>query len=94
MAYGNQSGNKPAFTPNRTSAPVAARNVQADADKGIILSTGMFKPEKGVAIASIRLKETVTLEAGDYVNVYHNAEKKSDKSPDFRLQVKRLNKKA
>ena len=64
-----------------------------DSSKTAILTTGLFAPEnsKSKAIGTIKLKEAVTLPAGSYINLYE-VDRKGDKSPVFRLQVREASK--
>lgn len=59
-------------------------------DSSVVLSTGLFAPdnEKSKATATIKLKEAVTIPAGAYINLYKNEDRKSDKSPIYRVQVR------
>lgn len=92
MAYGNQ--NRSTFTKpaagnsgGATKRPMAA---------GVVLSTGLFAPDRegSKAIATVKVKEAVTIPAGSYINLYENDKKTSDKSPLFNIQVRQATKKA
>ncbi len=92
--YNNQgNGNRGNYGSKPSYAGNAVDKKQTDAEKGIVFSTGLFKPEKGMAVGSIKIKETITLPAGSYLNLYQN-EPKSPKSPVYRIQVKTVQKKA
>lgn len=85
MAY-NQSGNRPAYgSSNSNKGPVQAK-VGA---KPALFTTGLFRPdsEKSKALASIRLKEALTIPAGSYINLYTVDEPKEN-GPTHRIQVK------
>lgn len=88
MAYGrsnNGSNSNSVARPasgTTTGKPVAAGTTAA------IFSTGLFAPREGSkSIATVQLKEAVTIPAGSYINMYE-ADSKGDKSPIFRLQVR------
>lgn len=92
MAYGQQSNsNRGGYSSNRTNSSNSSSDVVSKAK--YILRTGMFEPKPGKdgkvakALASIQLKESVTLPAGSYVSLYE-AERKNEKSPIFTLAVK------
>lgn len=95
MAYGQQNNNsKGGYANNRTAAPAAttAATAAAHSDKPkveAIFSTGLFAPTKpGVrSMGSVQLKESVTIPAGSYINLYPNDKPTSDKSPAFRVVV-------
>jgi hypothetical protein len=88
MAYGkSNTGN---FARTGTQAP-AGQPMKAEP----IFSTGLFVPDaeavaKGVsAMASIQVKEDITIPAGSYIAVYDNSnDRKSETSPHFRMVVK------
>ena len=72
------------------TAQAASKPVQKEAGKSdALFSTGLFAPSNSdsKAIATIKLKEAVTLPAGSYINLYES-DKKSDKSPLFKMQVR------
>lgn len=54
-----------------------------------LFKTGLWAPtrEGSKAIATVQVKETITIPAGSYLNLYQ-ADKKNEKSPDFNLQVR------
>lgn len=90
---GNNGYNKTNSAPVRGnySARPATGDQAGDQGKSVIIfSTGLFKPDReGVkALASIQVKEDITIPAGSYISVYHNEVKKSPTSPDYRLMVK------
>lgn len=95
MAYG-QSGNRPQGPQNSNTgtqrsntavqksvgATGAAKSTEA------LFSTGLFAPREGSkSVATVQLKEAVTIPAGSYINLYQS-EAKSDKSPIFRMQIR------
>lgn len=54
-----------------------------------LFTTGLWAQEKGPAMASVQVKEDVTIPAGSYLNVYDNRDsKKTATGPDFRITVK------
>lgn len=58
-------------------------------DSNQIFKTGMWAPtrEGSKALATVQLKETITIPAGSYLNLYQS-DKKNEKSPDFNLQIR------
>lgn len=61
-----------------------------------LVNTGLFAPEEGSpskAIASVKLKEAVTIPAGSYINLYENDRRKQDTDPVFKLQIREAKKK-
>lgn len=93
MAYQTNRGSN---ATNQVSSNVTNRtnNLAAGARPQVepIYSTGLFRPDpnKSKALAGIQVRETVTIPAGSFINVYEVEadKKKSDKSPDFRLMIK------
>lgn len=54
-----------------------------------LFQTGMWLQEKGPALASVQVKEDITIPAGAYINLYDNrGDKKSDAHPDFKVTVR------
>lgn len=92
MAYGNN--NRSTFSGNRTAA--AGTTATKAKSPGVVLSTGLFAPDRegSKALATVRVKEAVTIPAGSYINLYENTKKSSDKSPLFNIQVRQATKKA
>ena len=89
MAGFNQSTAR-AVTSTAATTKVAATGAgTTSSNDNEIFSTGMFKPNKeGVkSIASVKLKEDLTIPAGSYVNIYVNEYKKEDNHPDYKLRV-------
>lgn len=88
MAYGNSGNNrsfqKPSNAPVQTKGPSTA-----------LLSTGLFAPDRegSKAVATVRIKEAVTIPAGSYINLYESDRSKGEKSPMFRLQIREATKK-
>jgi uncharacterized cupin superfamily protein len=76
------SGNK-----NRvqTPAPVSSGTTAAKAET--LFKTGLWKKEGGKSLASVQVKETITIPAGSYINLFEN-DKKSDSHPDFSITVR------
>lgn len=69
-----------AVTTNKATGPAA----------GTLFTTGLFAPlsEKSKAIGTVQIKETITIPAGSYLNLYQVDQPKNDKSPIFRMQVR------
>lgn len=75
---------------NTRSTPSVAGKASNGGRKAALFSTGLFAPTKeGVkSIGSVQVKEEIVIPAGSYINLYDNtADRKSDTSPSFRLQV-------
>lgn len=55
-----------------------------------LYSTGLFAPDgdKSKAVGTVKVKETITIPAGSYINLYENDRRKDDKDPVFKLQVR------
>lgn len=89
MAYGQQSGNKPAYGNKPATVASAPAKSGTTGPKEALFRTGLFKPNKeGVkAIGSVQVKEDVTIPAGSYLNLYENEKMTSEKSPAFNLTV-------
>lgn len=87
MAYNSgtkYSGNKNASAP----APKAAATATTEKVENVF-TTGMWVQEKGPALASVQVKEDITLLAGSYINLYDNrASKKTEQHPDFKITVR------
>lgn len=95
MAYGNN--NRPTFSKAGTSSSNSTSTATARPKAaGVVLSTGLFAPDRegSKALATVRVKEAVTIPAGSYINLYENQKKTSDKSPLFNIQVRQATKKA
>lgn len=87
MAYGSTkySGNKNAGA----AAPKGTTGGSATTKVENLFSTGMWVQEKGPALASVQVKEAITIPAGAYINLYDNRDdKKSDAHPDFKVTVR------
>lgn len=92
MAYSpRNSGYNPQAKAN-TVAQVRSGSSDSNAvKKDALFTTGIFAPHpqsKGKAIATVQLKEAVTIPAGSYINLYECEDRKTDKSPLFRMQVR------
>jgi hypothetical protein len=77
------------------SKPVAHKPEASAAKSDALFSSGLFTPdnEKSKAIGTVRVKETITIPAGSYINLYENDRKKTDKDPVFKLQIREATKK-
>ena len=55
-----------------------------------LYSTGLFAPDgdRSKAVGTVKVKETITIPAGSYINLYENDRRKGDKDPVFKLQVR------
>ena len=90
--YANRySGN--ANKGNTAAAAPATANKSAANKAETLFSTGLFAPEKeGPMVASVQVKETITIPAGSYINVFQNAPGEKTKTgkdaPPFRLSVR------
>lgn len=86
MAYGNNggySGNK-----NRVAAkPMQSASATATGKAETVFKTGLWKKEGGKSLASVQVKEAITIPAGSYLNLFEN-DKKNDKGPDFTISVR------
>lgn len=94
MAYTGTSNNS--NQGNRMNNSGAGRQVAAAASGGngddskrveALFTTGLFKPEKGQALGTVRIKSALTIPAGSYLNLYTVDEPK-DQGPIYRLQVR------
>ena len=83
MAYGQRySGNA-----NNSTTSVVVDKPKTEA----LFTTGLWKQEGKAAIGTVQVKETITIPAGSYLNLYENDKSKSknvDTAPDFRLQIR------
>lgn len=89
MAY-NNSGNRPAYgTQQRSGNGSQQQGAKVSVGKTALFTTGLFRPdsEKSKALASIRVKEAVTIPAGSYINLYTVDEPKEN-GPTHRIQIK------
>jgi hypothetical protein len=97
MAYGsNGQGNQSRGGSNsnsnfRGNNNARAASTGATGTAGVrkaILRTGLFAPTRDGAkdIASVQVKETVTIPAGSYINLYLS-DSKSEKGPKYNLSV-------
>lgn len=86
-----------AYTPRNSSSqgnsfskPVVAAATSGSVKTDALLSTGLFAPDndKSKAIGTVRVKETITIPAGSYINLYENDRRKGDKDPVFKLQIR------
>lgn len=76
---------------NKSATSTASKSVgSGSGDSEVILSTGLFTPsnKNSKALATIQVKEAVTIPAGAYINVYQN-EQKTEKHPVLRMQVRK-----
>lgn len=77
-----------------TSGNMARSNTSAGngekAAASSLYSTGLFAPDsdRSKAVGTVRVKETITIPAGSYINLYENDRRKGDKDPVFKLQVR------
>lgn len=89
MAYQNnqkqsfQSNSRPASAPRSASASGSAASTRKT-----VYKTGLFAPTKeGVkSLGSVQVKESVTIPAGSYINIYE-ADKKNENSPAYNLSI-------
>jgi hypothetical protein len=93
MAYSpRNSGYNPQAKASVSQGTGGVKSNSNDAvKKDALFTTGIFAPHpqsKGKAIATVQLKEAVTIPAGSYINLYECEERKTDKSPLFRMQVR------
>lgn len=86
MAYvprnsGSSSGNM-----SRSNTQSAGSKTASSA----LYSTGLFAPDgdRSKAVGTVKVKETITIPAGSYINLYENERRKGDKDPVFKLQVR------
>ena len=87
MAYvprnsGSSSGNMARSTQQSAGTSKTASNA--------LYSTGLFAPDgdRSKAVGTVKVKETITIPAGSYINLYENERRKGDKDPVFKLQVR------
>lgn len=92
MAYGSTK-----YSGNKNAAPAAGTASKGGTTAGAgaggkvenLFSTGMWVQEKGPALASVQVREDITIPAGSYINLYDNREdKKSEAHPDFKVTVR------
>lgn len=93
MAYNSgtkYSGGKNQVAGGMASKPVATTTT---GKKESLFSTGLFvkkddagNPVEGATLASVQIKEAVTLPAGSWINLYQN-EPKTPKHPEFSIKV-------
>lgn len=88
MAYG-RTNSGPVSNVQRSNTNTSTNNAAGGKPTvAAIFSTGLFAPREGSkSIATVQLKEAVTLPAGSYINMYE-AETKVEGKPIFRLQVR------
>ena len=87
MAYQqNRGSNNQRSSFSTGSKPVASTGSGSE----VIFSTDLFAPDsdKSKALGTIKTKEAVTIPAGSYINLYEVTDRKGEKSPNFRLQVR------
>lgn len=87
MAYvplNKAASNSSSNTARSSSASTGKTAVSA------LYSTGLFAPDgdKSKAVGTVKVKETITIPAGSYINLYENDRRKDDKDPVFKLQVR------
>lgn len=97
--------NNMAYTPRNTGSSSTGSSFSKGASSSgtvskskieALVNTGLFAPEEGSpskAIASVKLKEEVTIPAGSYINLYENDRRKKDSDPVFKLQIREAKKK-
>jgi hypothetical protein len=90
MAYvprnsGSTSGNMARSNTSAGSGEKAASSATSS-----LYSTGLFAPdsERSKAVGTVKVRETITIPAGSYINLYENDRRKGDKDPVFKLQVR------
>ncbi len=99
MAYNNapKSSN---FQGNAAGAATTAKkpvlnNTTGGAEASTLFTTGMFRADKGPALATVRTKEEITIPAGAYINLYEvDEDKKTETGPVYRLQIRKVEPKA
>lgn len=87
MAYGqaqnaSKFGNKSTPVTNSVAKPAGEK-------RETIYRTGLFTSDKegSKTLASVKVKEAVTIPAGSYINLYHNTDKKTPEGPDYTITV-------
>jgi hypothetical protein len=90
MAYNNAQksnsfqGKSAGNSSRTTAAPVAAESAS-------LFTTGLFKSEKGPALASVKVKEDILIPAGAYINLYEvDEDRKTDTGPVYRIQIRKV----
>lgn len=88
MAYGNQAA-KPKYSgnANRTAPVQQGSSTTGKKDAATVFKTGLFKSEGGKTLASVQVKEDITIPAGSYINLFEN-EQKTEKHPMFTISVR------
>jgi len=94
MAY--TSGTKYSGNANRTGAAATAGKTFAAAAPTAgavkvenIFSTGLWTQEGGKSLATVQVREDVTIPAGSYINLYATDEAmRKENSPDFKITVR------
>ena len=93
MAYvpRNSGSTGNSFKPSAVVQKEAGSSTKSDA----LFSTGLFAPDKegSKALGTVKVKETITIPAGSYINLYENDRRKTDKDPMFKLQIREATKK-
>lgn len=93
MAY--NSGTKYSGTKNQQAGgtPRTGAAVATTGKRESLFSTGLFvkkddagNPVEGATLASVQVKEAVTIPAGSWINLYQN-EPKTAKHPEFSIKV-------
>jgi hypothetical protein len=71
---------------SNTSAGSSGKTASASS----LYSTGLFAPDsdRSKAVGTVKVRETITIPAGSYINLYENDRRKGDKDPVFKLQVR------
>lgn len=101
MAYNNAqkstgSGNGTSFSTGKGPSVDSKTTAAPAGEKGdavTLFTTGLFKAEKGAALATVRIKEDLVIPAGAYINLYE-ADNNKENGPMFRIQVRQLAPKA
>lgn len=92
MAYSSNtkySGNANRTAPVNTSKPAATAAATGTVKVENIYSTGLWKQEGGRSLASVQVREDITIPAGSYINLFETTDDmRRENSPDFRITVR------
>lgn len=88
MAYVPRNSGSTQGNMSRSSSTQSAGSMEKVASS--LYSTGLFAPDsdRSKAVGTVKVKETITIPAGSYINLYENDRRKGDKDPVFKLQVR------
>ena len=85
--YSGNQNRTPAATSTKAVAPTMKSASGAKVED--IFRTGLWAQEGGKSLATVQVRQDITIPAGSYINLYQtDAEHKTEKSPDFKITVR------